>query len=90
MYDIMDEGFCLVDNIEEESRESLPQLPALYLYASYSISQHPSPNIGYYLTSRVPFSYFQPYSVRLKYQFAHSRFCVKASSLWQLQRVLYL
>lgn len=34
MYDIMDEGFCLIDNIEEENRESLPQLPALYLYES--------------------------------------------------------
>ena len=32
MYDIMDEGFCLIDNLEDENRESLPQLPALYLY----------------------------------------------------------
>lgn len=35
MYDIMDEGFCLIDNLEEDNRESLPQLPALYLYASF-------------------------------------------------------
>ena len=33
MYDIMDEGFCMIDSIDEESRDSLPQLPALYLYA---------------------------------------------------------
>jgi hypothetical protein len=30
MYDIMDEGFCLIDNLEDDNRESLPQLPALY------------------------------------------------------------
>src|SRR5687768_3600753 len=40
MYDIMDEGFCLIDNMEYENRESLPQLPALYLYAFLCIPLH--------------------------------------------------
>lgn len=32
MYDILEEGLCLVDNIEaDEEREQLPQLGALYL-----------------------------------------------------------
>lgn len=34
MYDILEEGLCLIDNIEaeEKDRSQLPQLGALYLY----------------------------------------------------------
>lgn len=45
MYDILEEGLCLIDNIEadDKDRSQLPQLGALYLYDLFSF-----PIVKYY------------------------------------------
>ena len=35
MFDLTDENICLVESVDDERRESLPQLSSVYLYASF-------------------------------------------------------